>query len=70
MEFSGKLSKIDVIVLSEEVNGILQIKPDTIDYLKKANKEYFVARTPQAVEKYNELLSKGKPVGALIHTTC
>lgn len=64
------IDNIDTIVLSEGVDGVLQIKPDTLEFLKKANKDIFIARTPMAVEKYNELLTKGERVGALIHTTC
>lgn len=64
------IDKIDIIVLSEGVDGVLKIKPDTIEYIKKANKKLIIARTPKAIKKYNKLAAAGEKVGALLHSTC
>ena len=69
-DLSDFIDQVDVIILSEGVDGVLQIKSETIEYLKSNNKKYFVFRTPLAVKKYNELALAGEKVGALIHTTC
>jgi len=64
------IDQVDIIVLSQGVEGVLQIKPETIEYLNEKEKAFFIALTPIAVEKYNELLAQGIRVGALIHSTC
>lgn len=63
-------SEVDEIVLSEGVDGVLQIKPETINALKKLGKIVHVARTPTAIDIYNNLAKQGKKVGALLHSTC
>lgn len=70
VDLTDFIDSVDTIILSEGVDGVLQIMPETITYLEKLNKEIVVARTPIAVEKYNEFLAQGKRVGALIHSTC
>jgi hypothetical protein len=57
------------IVLSQGVNGRLQVMPETIQTLRKTGIEVYVLPTEDAVARYNELAAKG-PVGALIHSTC
>ncbi len=69
-DLSDFVNEIDIIILSQGVDGILKIKPETIEYLKKQNKEIHIARTPQAIELYNKLSTENKRVGALLHSTC
>jgi len=69
-DVSDFIDKVDVIVLSQGVDGVLQIMPETIDYIKKAGKELHIARTPQAINIYHDLVQQGKNVGALFHSTC
>lgn len=64
------MKDVDIVVLSEGVDGVLQTKPETLTYLQKNEKQLIKARTPQAVAMYNKLVNEGKRVGALIHTTC
>lgn len=70
VDLSDFIDQVDAIVLSEGVDGVLKIKPETVEYLQNLGKQFYIARTPKAVEKYNELLQKGERVGVLIHTTC
>lgn len=69
-DLSDFIDKVDIIVLSQGVDGVLQIKPETLEYLRKLNKKIIVALTPTAVAEYNKLAKQGQLVGALIHTTC
>ena len=69
-DFKDFFDTIDVLVLSQGMDEILQIHPDTIEFLEKSDKEYHIAQTEKAVEIYNKLARSGKKVGALIHSTC
>lgn len=60
----------ETIILSEGQQGRLQVKEETIDFIKDAGAEVRIYSSKKAVEKYNELAQQGKPVGALIHSTC
>ncbi len=61
---------VKIVILSTGQNERLKIKDETIKYLEKKGVEVHVLETNEAVEKYNELAEAGKPVGALIHSTC
>jgi hypothetical protein len=60
----------EIIILSEGHEGRLQIKEETINYIEENGAEVRIYNTKKAVEKYNQLASADKPVGALIHSTC
>lgn len=69
-DLSDFIDQVDIIVLSEGVDGVLQIKPETIAYLKEKKKEIHCLRTPKAIELYNKLTAQHLRVGALLHSTC
>jgi len=60
----------EIIVLSTGQNQQLQIKDGVVDHLKKRGIDVHVQETSKAVEVYNQFARSGKPVGALIHSTC
>ena len=64
------IKQVDVVVLSQGVDGVLEIMPETIAYLQRMKKEYTIARTPTAIQAYKDLVAAGKKVGALLHSTC
>lgn len=64
------IDEIDEIVLSEGVDGVLQTKPETLEYLEKAGKKIHKALTPEAIKIYNERAVKHVRIGALLHSTC
>ncbi len=64
------IDNVDVIILSEGVDGVLQIKDETITYLEGKNIKIYRMRTPEAVKLYNELAAQKIRVGALLHSTC
>ena len=57
------------IILSRGVLGRLKVGPDLVAKLSAKGITVHVARTRRAAALYNKL-SSGKPVGALIHSTC
>lgn len=74
-DFIEFLDSIDVIILSKGMCEVLQIKPDTIQYLEawkaqKNGREFHMLRTQDAVSLYNRLAQEGRRVGALLHSTC
>lgn len=65
VEFGAK-----IIILSRGRNNRLQTEKTTLDWLEEHQIENSLLQTEQAIEKYNKLAKAGKPVGALIHSTC
>ena len=59
----------EIVVLSKGMNQRLQIRQETLDWLKEQGIETHVYPTDEAVTRYNELADEN-PVGALIHSTC
>lgn len=60
----------EVLVLSRGMNLSLGLSPETVTYLKERNLEYHFEETKAAVKIYNELVTKGRAVGGLFHSTC
>jgi hypothetical protein len=58
-----------VVILSRGMNGNLQVKPGTLEALKKKGVTCHVLQTEEAVRRYNEIRER-LPVGGLFHSTC
>ena len=57
------------IVLSRGMQEVLQICPETLQFLKEKEIPFDVLQTEKAVAVYNQCAGKER-VGALIHSTC
>jgi len=64
------IDQVDIVILSQGMLLVLKVPQETIDYVKNLGKECIVGQTQAMVEKYNELVNKGKKVGGLFHSTC
>ena len=64
------INDVDIVILTNGVDGVLQVQQETIDYIIEKGKEYHVGLTPTMIKLYNELVAKGKNVGGLFHSTC
>lgn len=60
----------EVVIIGSGVSGVLRVQPQIREQFKKVKVELVVLTTPQAIEEYNSLVSMGKKVNALIHSTC
>lgn len=60
----------EVVVLSRGQQGRLRVPEDTVASVRGAGATVEVHGTAAAVARYNELVSAGRPVGALLHSTC
>lgn len=60
----------EIIILSKGMDGVLQTKKEAIDFLEGKNLQYYHLLTEEAVQMYNKLISEGKNVGGLFHSTC
>ena len=58
------------IVLSRGMLLMLQTCPETLDLLEQKKINIHVEETKAAAEIYNDLASRGEPVGGLFHSTC
>jgi hypothetical protein len=58
------------IVLSRGRLLMLQICPETAEYLRSESVAIHVAETGKAVDIYNKLAADGEAVGGLFHSTC
>lgn len=59
----------EVVVLSKGINERLQVKDETLAWLRERGIETHVLQTEEAVERYNELREE-RAVGGLFHSTC
>jgi hypothetical protein len=68
MELLDKGSR--TLVLSRGMLRMLQTCQATLELLEERKIPVHVAETKEAVEIYNDLVSKGEAVGGLFHSTC
>jgi len=64
------IDKVDVVILTRGMDLVLQVAPETIEFLKNIKKEYHVGETKKMVQLYNTLTQQGKRVGGVFHSTC
>lgn len=69
-DFSDFINAVDIVILSRGMDLMLNVQDNTIAFLKSNKKEYYLLQSKEAVELYNKLVTEGKKVGALIHSTC
>jgi hypothetical protein len=60
----------EVMVIGTGVSGLARLSAKTEENLRQANVNLLVLPSFQAVDKFNQLVSEGKRVAALIHITC
>ena len=61
-------SNPEAVIIATGQSGCLEVDSEIEDKIKRCT-ELIVLRTPDAVEKFDDL-AKNKKVNALIHTTC
>lgn len=59
-----------VVVLSRGQHLRLQVMDETVAWLEDQDVAVEVLESRAAVHRYNALVDRGEPVGALIHSTC
>lgn len=59
----------DVIVVGSGQSGMMPLV-GVEEACRELGTELIVRRTPEAIEIFNDLLSKGKKVGGIFHVTC
>lgn len=60
----------EVIIIGNGYNGVLKVSEETREKLAQSGAEIKELLTPEAVVEFNKLISEGKRVNVLIHTTC
>jgi hypothetical protein len=60
----------EVVILTRGRARALRVPDETVARVREAGVEAEVLPTGQALERYAELRAEGRPVGALIHSTC
>lgn len=60
---------VEVLVVGRGMFGALRVQEETLHAVEETGVEVEVARTEEAVRRYNEL-RESRPVGGLFHTTC
>ena len=69
-DIAAFINNVDIVILTEGMDGVLQIMPETIEYIKNVGKEYHKARNKKAAKLYATLTKEGKKVGMVLHSTC
>jgi hypothetical protein len=62
--------KPEIIVIGTGQSGALVVDKEIIDAIKREGIELIIEETPQATMIYNDRVTEGKKINALIHTTC
>jgi hypothetical protein len=61
--------KPDMLIIGQGNLGVMKVRPEVRSKLLEKGIMLFIARTNQAVQKYNEMAA-GKKVVAALHLTC
>jgi hypothetical protein len=59
----------DMLIIGQGNLGVMKVRPEVRTQIQKKGIMLFIARTTQAVKKYNEQ-AKNKKVVAALHLTC
>ncbi len=62
--------KPDMLIIGQGNLGVMKVKPEVRSKLLEKGINLFIAKTNQAVLKYNELAANTKKVVAALHLTC
>ncbi len=62
--------KPDIILIASGWNGVLKVDEKFKNQIAKLGIEFKVVLTPKIIDEYSRLVSEGKRVNCLIHTTC
>jgi hypothetical protein len=68
--FDFMKEKPEIIVIGNGQYGACEVSEDFIKLAKEKGIELIVENTPHALQKFNELVKKGKKVIAYMHVTC
>jgi hypothetical protein len=58
------------VVLTRGMHLVLQTCAETLEHLRVRGIQFYVLETKEAARTYNELVTRGEPVGGLFHSTC
>ncbi|RLG89498.1 MAG: hypothetical protein DRO15_00235 [Thermoprotei archaeon] len=64
------LEDVDSVVIGTGFNGLMKVDEEVINTFRNRGVEIYIDKTSRAVDKYNELVKKGKKVLAFLHLTC
>ena len=64
------LEDADLVIIGTGYDGMMRVDDEVVEAFKKRGKEVVVAKSRDAVKKYNEGVSAGKKVMLFIHLTC
>lgn len=62
--------RADLVIIGTGYDGMMRVDDEVVEEFRKLGREVYVARSRQAVRKYNEEVSKGRRVVLFIHLTC
>jgi hypothetical protein len=60
----------ELVIIGNGTNGDVEVGEAPREEFKKKGIELKILKTPAAILEFNKMVSQGKKVNALIHTTC
>jgi len=60
----------EVVLIASGWSGVLKVNEKFKNQISKLGIKLRLVLTPRVVKEYNQLITEGKRVNALIHTTC
>ncbi|MCD6278046.1 MAG: Mth938-like domain-containing protein [Desulfurococcales archaeon] len=64
------LEDVDAVVIGTGYDGLMSVDDEVIKVFKDRGKEVLIAKTKDAVNIYNDLVSNGRKVLGFFHLTC
>ncbi len=64
------IKDVDEVILTRGMHLVLQVPQETIKFVTDKGKKCHVGQTEEMVQLYNTLVSQGKKVGGVFHSTC
>lgn len=61
---------VDAVVVGTGYHGFMRVDSEVVESFRRMGREVYVLETGRAVEKYNELVARGRRVLAMLHLTC
>lgn len=61
---------VHLVIIGQGQQERLEVMEDTIEIIRRQGAGVETLESTEAVIRYNEYVAAGKPVGALIHSTC
>ena len=71
MDHNHRLNEdFDILIIGKGYSGVMEVSNNVFEYFTQKGIEVILLNTRSAVEKFNEVVKKGRRVIGAFHLTC